>query len=179
VRGSARCADGSSRRRAELQRSGSSSRSRETRTLKHYAAHQPIDVRAVDADLVLCSSYKWCGPHLGLAYERRLGERFLARLPEAVAVYGLPTMRGRVPTFLVNVDGVPAREVALALADRGYGVWHHDNWYSVGLVPRLPYDDEAVRIGDRALQHRRGGRRSRRGAGGARGAGRRAGLSGL
>src|ERR671914_2460825 len=31
----------------------------------HYAAHEPIDVTAVGADLVLCSSYKWCGPHLG------------------------------------------------------------------------------------------------------------------
>ena len=36
----------------------------------HYAAHEPIDVRAADADLVLCSSYKWCGPHLGMAFGR-------------------------------------------------------------------------------------------------------------
>ncbi|HEX6020607.1 MAG TPA: aminotransferase class V-fold PLP-dependent enzyme, partial [Solirubrobacter sp.] len=36
----------------------------------HYAAHEPIDVRAVDADVVICSPYKFCGPHLGLAYGR-------------------------------------------------------------------------------------------------------------
>jgi cysteine desulfurase family protein (TIGR01976 family) len=171
----------------------------------HYAAHEPIDVRAVDADLVLCSAYKWCGPHLGMAYgrtevverwrpfkarpapsspvarrfetgtsqyellaglvatvgyldsiggydaigpyERDLGERFLSGLPEAATVYGPQTMRDRVPTFLLNVDGVPARDVAHRLAERGYGVWHHDNWYSLGLYPRLPYDGEAVRIG--------------------------------
>jgi selenocysteine lyase/cysteine desulfurase len=34
----------------------------------HYAAHEPIDVRAVGADILLCSPYKFCGPHLGIAY---------------------------------------------------------------------------------------------------------------
>lgn len=37
----------------------------------HYAAHLPLDVRAIDADVVVCSPYKFCGPHLGLAYGRR------------------------------------------------------------------------------------------------------------
>lgn len=171
----------------------------------HYSAHEPIDVEAIGADLLLCSAYKWCGPHLGLAFgraevverwrpykvrpspteplgrrfetgtppyellagliatvdylddiggfpaivpfERELGARFLAGLPDSVTVYGPQTMRDRVPTFLVNVDGVPARDVAHRLAERGYGVWHHDTWYSLGLYPRLPYDGEAVRIG--------------------------------
>jgi cysteine desulfurase family protein (TIGR01976 family) len=171
----------------------------------HYAAHEPIDVTEVGADLVLCSAYKWCGPHLGMAYgrtevverwrpfkvrpapnspvarrfetgtsqyellaglvatvgyldsiggydaivpyERDLGERFLTGLPDAVTVYGPQTMRDRVPTFLLNVDGVAARDVAHRLAERGYGVWHHGNWYSLGLYPRLPYEDEAVRVG--------------------------------
>src|SRR5947209_5682677 len=36
----------------------------------HYAAHEPIDVRAVGADVLICSPYKFCGPHLGLAYGR-------------------------------------------------------------------------------------------------------------
>src|SRR5581483_1946235 len=31
----------------------------------HYAAHEPLDV-----DVLLCSPYKFCGPHLGLAYGR-------------------------------------------------------------------------------------------------------------
>jgi cysteine desulfurase family protein (TIGR01976 family) len=171
----------------------------------HYAAHHPVDVEAVGADLLLCSAYKWCGPHLGLAYvrpeavegwrpfkvrpsastplgrrfetgtppyellagltatveyidsiggldaivpfEHALGERFVDGLPDSVTVYGLQTMAGRVPTYLVNVEGVPARDVAQRLAERGYGVWHHDTWYSLGLHPRLPYDGEAVRIG--------------------------------
>ena len=171
----------------------------------HYAAHEPIDVRAIDADVLLCSPYKFCGPHLGMAYgraevleswrpykarpapstplgrrfetgtlpyellagfnatidylddiggmeaivpyERSLGERFLAMLPDAVTVYGLPTLEGRVPTFLVNVDGVPAEEVATRCAERGIGVWAHDSWYSLNLYRRLGYEGGAVRVG--------------------------------
>jgi cysteine desulfurase family protein (TIGR01976 family) len=36
-----------------------------------YAPHEPIDVRAAGADVLLCSAYKFCGPHLGIAYGRR------------------------------------------------------------------------------------------------------------
>ena len=171
----------------------------------HYAAHEPIDVRAIDADVLLCSPYKFCGPHLGMAYgrrslleslrpykarpapmsplgrrfetgtlpyellagfnatidylaeiggmaaivpyERALGERFLATLPECVTIYGLPTLEGRVPTFLLNVDGVPAEELAPALAERGIGVWAHDSWYSLNLYKRLGYEHNAIRVG--------------------------------
>jgi cysteine desulfurase family protein (TIGR01976 family) len=172
----------------------------------HYAAHEPIDVRAVGADVLLCSPYKFCGPHLGLGYgkaevierwrpykarpaattplgrrfetgtqpyellaglnatfdylddiggfevivpyERALGERFLAALPDTARVYGLQTMDGRVPTFLVNLDGVPAPKVAGRLAERGMGVWAHDSWYSLNLYERFDYgSDGSVRIG--------------------------------
>jgi cysteine desulfurase family protein (TIGR01976 family) len=172
----------------------------------HYAAHEPIDVRAIDADVLICSPYKFCGPHLGIAYgkaevienwrpykarpapssplgrrfetgtmpyellagfnatidylddiggfdaivpyERELGERFVSSLPDSVKIYGLPGMEGRVPTFLVNVDGVPAGQVATQLAEQNIGVWAHDSWYSLNLYKRLGYGDEgAVRIG--------------------------------
>src|SRR5213082_4264437 len=36
----------------------------------HYAAHETIDVQAIGCDVLLCSPYKFCGPHLGLAYGR-------------------------------------------------------------------------------------------------------------
>jgi cysteine desulfurase family protein (TIGR01976 family) len=171
----------------------------------HYAAHEPIDVRKVDADVLICSSYKFCGPHLGIAYgresvlsrwrpykvrpapnnplgrrfetgtqpyellagfnatidyldsiggfaaivpfERALGERFVGGASDAVTIYGLPGMGGRVPTFLVNVEGVPAVDVAAHLASRDIGVWAHDSWYSLDLYKRLGYADAAVRIG--------------------------------
>jgi cysteine desulfurase family protein (TIGR01976 family) len=171
----------------------------------HFAAHEIVDVQALGADVLLCSPYKFCGPHLGLAYgrhelleswraykarpagsnpvgrkfetgtapyellagfsatiayldslgglavlreyERMLGARFLETLPESVTVYGAPTMEGRVPTFLLNADGVDASQVAQTMAVRGYGVWAHDSWYSLGLRERLPYPSEAVRVG--------------------------------
>jgi cysteine desulfurase family protein (TIGR01976 family) len=37
----------------------------------HYGPHGPIDVAAADADILLCSPYKFYGPHLGLAFGRR------------------------------------------------------------------------------------------------------------
>ena len=171
----------------------------------HYAAHQPIDVRSIGADVLLCSPYKFCGPHMGIAYgraevletwrpykarpapstplgrrfetgtlpyellggfnatidyldsiggfdaivpyEHELAERFLGGLPGSVVVYGLPGLEGRVPTFLVNVTGVPAAEVVQHLADANIGVWAHDSWYSLDLYKRLGYEDQAIRIG--------------------------------
>jgi len=171
----------------------------------HYAAHEPIDVAEVGADVLICSPYKFCGPHLGVAfgraevidrwrpykarpaptdplgrrfetgtlpyellagfnatidyldsiggfaaivpYERSLGQRFLDGISGAITVYGLPGMAGRVPTFLVNVDGVAAEDVAASLAADNIGVWAHDSWYSLGLYRRLGYSGKSVRIG--------------------------------
>jgi cysteine desulfurase family protein (TIGR01976 family) len=171
----------------------------------HYAAHEPVDVQALDVDVLLCSPYKFCGPHLGLAYgkhelleswrpykarpagttpvgrkfetgtapyellagfsatiayleslggmevlksyERELGRHFMETVPDSVEIYGVPTMEGRVPTFLLNVEGVAAADVATTMASRGFGVWAHDNWYSLGLREKLPYPQDAVRVG--------------------------------
>jgi cysteine desulfurase family protein (TIGR01976 family) len=171
----------------------------------HYAAHEPIDVHAVDADVLICSPYKFCGPHLGIAYgrqsvleswrpykarpaptsplgrrfetgtlpfellaglgatfdyldsiggfdaivphERALGERFVSALSDAVTIYGLPGMEGRVPTFLINVEGVAAVDAAARLAEQHMGVWAHDSWYSLGLYKRLGYEHDAIRLG--------------------------------
>jgi selenocysteine lyase/cysteine desulfurase len=35
-----------------------------------YAPHEPMDARAIGADILLCSAYKFCGPHLGIAFGR-------------------------------------------------------------------------------------------------------------
>ncbi len=56
-------------------------------------------------------------------------------------------MEGRVPTFLVNVEGVAAAEVARQLAAQEIGVWAHDSWYSLNLYKRLGYEQDAIRIG--------------------------------
>ena len=36
----------------------------------HYAPHRPVDVAALDVDVLICSPYKFYGPHLGLAFGR-------------------------------------------------------------------------------------------------------------
>jgi cysteine desulfurase family protein (TIGR01976 family) len=36
----------------------------------HYAPHGPIDVQAIDADFLVCSAYKFFGPHQGVLYGR-------------------------------------------------------------------------------------------------------------
>ena len=43
----------------------------------HYAPHGPIDVEALGVDVLLCSPYKFFGPHIGLAFVRaELAERW-------------------------------------------------------------------------------------------------------
>ena len=37
----------------------------------HYAPHGPIDVATTEIDVLICSPYKFYGPHLGLAFARR------------------------------------------------------------------------------------------------------------
>ncbi len=37
----------------------------------HYAPHGPIDVRAMDCDFLVCSAYKFFGPHMGVMYGKR------------------------------------------------------------------------------------------------------------
>jgi len=169
-----------------------------------FAPHFPIDVRALGADVLLCSSYKFCGPHLGIAYgrrelleswrpykarpvgddpvghrfetgtlpyellaalvatfdylegigginefsawERALGERLLAGLPDGANLYGSPTMTGRVPTFLVNFAGVSSADLSIALAGEGFGVWSSENYYALGLYERIAWGS-ALRVG--------------------------------
>jgi cysteine desulfurase family protein (TIGR01976 family) len=169
----------------------------------HYAPHGPIDVAAAGVDVLLCSPYKFFGPHLGLAfaraellgpwrpynarpavrgpagarhetgtrphellagfvaavryvesvgydaivrYERELGARFLAALPETWRLHGLPTMEGRVPTFALTSPRASPLEAAERLGDRGFAVWHGD-YYAVEVMRRLGLPDGALRVG--------------------------------
>jgi cysteine desulfurase family protein (TIGR01976 family) len=48
----------------------------------HYAPHGPIDVRDLDCDFLVCSPYKFFGPHMGTLYGKR--ERLLQFQPYKV-----------------------------------------------------------------------------------------------
>jgi len=37
----------------------------------HYAPHGPIDVKELDCDFLVCSTYKFFGPHMGVLYGKR------------------------------------------------------------------------------------------------------------
>jgi selenocysteine lyase/cysteine desulfurase len=82
-----------------------------------------------------------------VARERQLGARFLDGLPQAVELYGLRTMDGRVPTFAFNLAGRSSEEVAHELAAREIAVWHGD-YYAVEIMKLLGLEGTgAVRAG--------------------------------
>ena len=64
----------------------------------HFAPHGSIDVRALDADFLVCSAYKWFGPHLGRALREGRHPRRAARLQGAARPRplrdGHPVIRG-------------------------------------------------------------------------------------
>jgi cysteine desulfurase family protein (TIGR01976 family) len=83
-----------------------------------------------------------------VGWERDLGARFLAGLPETIRLHGLPGMDGRVPTFAFSVQGLAAAEAAARLGERGFAVWH-GNYYALEVMKRLGLEDDggAVRVG--------------------------------
>ncbi len=76
-----------------------------------YAAHGTIDVQAMDCDFLVCSSYKFFGPHLGVLYGKR--ERLEAIQPYKVrpATEQLP---GRFETGAPSVEGCAGLQGAVA-----------------------------------------------------------------
>ncbi|HKW56269.1 MAG TPA: cysteine desulfurase-like protein [Candidatus Acidoferrum sp.] len=103
----------------------------------HYAPHGLIDVRALDCDFLVCSPYKWFGPHMGTLYGKR--EHLLRFRPYKVrpAPDSLPDrwetgtqVQELIAGIAAAVDylaelgqrcepGVPDRRSALAAAYRG------------------------------------------------------------
>ena len=62
----------------------------------HFAPHGPIDVESLDVDVLLCSPYKFFGPHLGLAYAR--GELLESWRPYKVRPAELTPLAARFET---------------------------------------------------------------------------------
>ncbi|HEV2855560.1 MAG TPA: cysteine desulfurase-like protein [Thermoanaerobaculia bacterium] len=118
----------------------------------HYAAHFPVDVVALDADFLLCSAYKFYGPHVGLLYTR-------PGLLEALRVDRLRTQEEEAPwrietgtlnhAALVGVKaaveyiaswgtGAALRErivsamAGIAAYEHGLGAYYYEN---VGRIP--------------------------------------------
>jgi cysteine desulfurase family protein (TIGR01976 family) len=74
----------------------------------HYAPHFPLDVAALDADFLLCSGYKFYGPHVGVLYAK---PGALERLPTDRLSVQDPSAPYRIETGTLNhaaIDGLRA-----------------------------------------------------------------------
>jgi cysteine desulfurase family protein (TIGR01976 family) len=117
----------------------------------HYAPHFPVDVGAMDTDFLLCSGYKFYGPHVGVLYSK---PGALDRLPTDRLSVQDPAAPYRIETGTLNhaaIDGLRAAVDYLAgwgagatLRDRivdamsGISVYEHE-------LARL-YHDEVKRL---------------------------------
>jgi len=80
----------------------------------HYAPHFPVDVRAMDVDFLLCSGYKFYGPHVGVLYSK---PGALDRLPTERLSVQDPAAPYRIETGTLNhaaIDGLRAAVEYLA-----------------------------------------------------------------
>jgi cysteine desulfurase family protein (TIGR01976 family) len=74
----------------------------------HYAPHFPLDVVALDPDFLLCSAYKFYGPHVGILYSK---PGALERLPTSRLSVQDPAPPYRIETGTLNhaaIEGVRA-----------------------------------------------------------------------
>lgn len=79
----------------------------------HAAPHLPIDARAVDADFVACSVYKFFGPHVGAIYGKRA-------IREQLPAYKVRPASDRFETGTGNFEGYAGARAAVEyLADLG------------------------------------------------------------
>ena len=77
----------------------------------HYAPHGLIDVRALDCDFLVCSVYKFFGPHLGVLYGKRAHLERLRPYKLRVATDELPY---RWETGTQNHEGLAGATAAIA-----------------------------------------------------------------
>jgi len=86
----------------------------------HYAPHFPLDVRDLGADFLLCSAYKFYGPHVGVLYSR---PGALNALPTNRLVVQDPNAPYRIETGTLNHAAIDAARAAVEyLASWGNGV---------------------------------------------------------
>ncbi len=115
----------------------------------HYAPHFPIDVQALDMDFLLCSAYKFYGPHVGVLYSK---PGALDQLPTDRLTVQDPAAPYRIETGTLNhaaIDGVRAAIEYIAswgsgssLRERIVDAMTHISAYEHGLAK---YYHDAVR----------------------------------
>ena len=85
----------------------------------HYAPHFPLDVKTLGVDFLLCSGYKFYGPHVGVLYSR---PGALDRLPTDRLSVQDPAAPYRIETGTLNHAGIDGLRAAVEyLAGWGSG----------------------------------------------------------
>jgi len=72
----------------------------------HFAPHGPIDVQALDTDFLVCSAYKFFGPHLGALYGK-------ARILEGLPAYKVRPAHDRFETGTPNFEALAGTRAAV------------------------------------------------------------------
>ncbi len=126
----------------------------------HAAPHMPIDVAALDTDFLVCSPYKFFGPHLGLLYGKR------ERLEQLLAYKVRPAPNE--PPGKWETGTLPGESIAGLLGTFGYLEWLGREF---GGAPRGRFATRGAGCGDagdprhgtraRPARPDRAGRRSR------------------
>jgi cysteine desulfurase family protein (TIGR01976 family) len=77
----------------------------------HYAPHFPIDVQVMGVDFLLCSAYKFYGPHVGILYSR---PGALAELPTDRLSTQEPVAPYRIETGTLNHAAIAGVHAAIS-----------------------------------------------------------------
>ena len=111
-----------------------------------YAPHGPIDVQRLDCDFLVCSSYKFFGPHMGALY----GRYDLLNNLTAYRVRPAPALPpGKFETGTGNFEGMAGVLGALEYLEwlgEKYGEEHHDQYADIYQGRRLTFKQAAGAI---------------------------------
>ena len=119
----------------------------------HFAPHGQIDVSAVGCDFLVCSAYKFFGPHVGILYGRR-------ELLELHRPYKVRPASDEVPgsweTGTVNLEGIAGTEAAARYLEATgmENIAAYEHTLAEQLIGGLDSNDAVTAYGTRDLSRR-------------------------
>jgi selenocysteine lyase/cysteine desulfurase len=72
----------------------------------HFVPHGVVDVQALETDFLVCSAYKWFGPHVGVLYAR-------AAIQDRLPTYKVRPSEHRFSTGTPNLEGIAGTLAAI------------------------------------------------------------------
>jgi cysteine desulfurase family protein (TIGR01976 family) len=109
----------------------------------HYAPHGPIDVRETGCDFLVCSPYKFFGPHMGVLYGRR-------DLLDSLFAYKVRPASDRLP-FRFETGTQNHEAIAGLLGTLEYFEWIGKEFGSTPAIPQAPAHEGRRLVFKRAL----------------------------